>query len=132
MAVDATDLGALPIFGTLSPEELHGLASGADRIEVDGPGVELTRQGDFGHSVFAVLEGTAQVLVEGRTVRDLSPGDVFGEVAVLTSGRRTATVVSTTRMVLASFFMRDVWEIEKTNPAFADALRNLRAVDEAR
>jgi voltage-gated potassium channel len=130
MSVNATDLDALPIFETLTPAELEKLASGANRIEIGDPGVVLTREGDFGHSVFVVLEGQAQVIVEDRVVRDLSAGDIFGEVAVLSSGRRTATVVSSTQMVLASFFKRDVWEIEGKNAAFADDLRKLRAEHE--
>lgn len=127
MPVDATALGELPIFGMLSTSELETLAAGAERIEVGEPGIELMRQGDFGHSVFVVLEGRAQVAVEGRVVRDLSVGDLFGEVAVLSSGRRTATVVSSTKMVLAGVFKRDVWTIEEKNAAFADELRKLRA-----
>lgn len=89
--------------------------------------MELARQGEFGHSVFVVLEGRAQVLVENRVVRELSRGDIFGEIAVLSSGRRTATVVSSTHMVLVSLFKRDVWEVEEKNAAFADDLRQLRA-----
>ena len=73
MPVDATALGELPIFGMLSgTSELETLAAGAERIEVGEPGIELMRQGDFGHSVFVVLEGRAQVAVEGRVVREVS------------------------------------------------------------
>jgi len=126
MPVDATELGALPIFGTLSSAELERLAAGADRVEVAGAGVELTKEGDFGHSVFVVLEGGAQVVVAGEVVRELSAGDLFGEIAVLSSGRRTATVVSSTPMVLMSVFKRDVWAIEETNDAFSAQLRELR------
>ena len=57
----------------------------------------------------------------------LSAGDLFGEIAVISSGRRTATVESLGPMVLASFFKRDIWALEKNNVAFADALRALRA-----
>ena len=127
MSVDATELAALPVFDALSPKELERLAAGADRVEIGEPGVELTTEGDFGHSVFVVLEGSARVSVGDEVVRDVSPGDLFGEVAVLSSGRRTATVVSLTPMVLASVFKRDVWEIEETNAAFAAELRRLRA-----
>ena len=126
MPVDATELGALPIFETLSSAELEKLAAGADRVEVAGAGVELTKEGDFGHSVLVVLEGGAQVVVAGEVVRELSAGDLFGEIAVLSSGRRTATVVSSTPMVLMSVFKRDVWAIEETNDAFSAQLRELR------
>ena len=126
MSVDAAELGALPVFGSLSQEELAKLAAGAERVEVGEPGVELTKEGDFGHSVFVVLEGTADVAVDGDIVRELSHGDLFGEVAVLSSGRRTATVVSSTPMALVSVFKRDVWAIEEKNDAFAEELRRLR------
>jgi len=126
MSVDAAELGALPVFGSLSQDELAKLAAGAERVEVGEPGVELTKEGDFGHSVFVVLEGTAQVAVDGDVVRDLSRGDLFGEIAVLSSGRRTATVVSSTPMALVSVFKRDGWAIEEKTDAFAAELRRLR------
>jgi CRP-like cAMP-binding protein len=126
MSVDAAELGALPVFGSLSQDELAKLAAGAERVEVGEPGVELTKEGDFGHSVFVVLEGTAEVAVDGDVVRELSHGDLFGEIAVLSSGRRTATVVSSTPMALVSVFKRDVWAIEEKNDAFAAELRRLR------
>jgi voltage-gated potassium channel len=126
MSVDAAELGALPVFASLSQQELARLAAGADRVEIGEAGVELTTEGDFGHSVFVILDGTAQVVIDGGVVRNLSAGDLFGEIAVLSSGRRTATVVSSTPMVLVSVFKRDVWAIEEKNDAFAAELRRLR------
>ena len=61
MAVAVTDLAPVPAFGGLSLGELESLASTGERVEVEGPGVEITQQGDFGHSVFAVLAGDARV-----------------------------------------------------------------------
>ncbi len=130
MAVDASDLALVPIFGALLPAELEGLASNGERVEVEGAGVEITHQGDFGHSVYAVLEGDAQVIVDGQVVNQLSAGDMFGEIAVIASGRRIATVESLGAMVLVSFFKRDIWALEKSNAAFADALRALRPADD--
>lgn len=130
MAVDTEELRALTILATLSPAELERLASSGERVEVEGGGVEITQQGDFGHSVFAVLEGDARVLVDGQDVGRISEGELFGEIAVIASGRRTATVESLGPMVLASFFKRDIWALEKSNVAFADALRALRPTDE--
>ena len=126
MAVDAKDLARVPIFGAFLPAELEELASNGERVEVEGAGVEITHQGDFGHSVYAVLEGDAQVIVDGQVVNQLSAGDMFGEIAVIASGRRIATVESLGAMVLVSFFKRDIWALEKSNAAFADALRALR------
>ncbi len=116
----------MPFFTNLSSAELASLAAATERIEV-AAGAELAREGDFGHSVFVVLQGTAQVSVGGAHIRELTAGDVFGEVAVLASGRRTASITALTAMTLLSLFKRDVWELEKRNPAFGEQLRALTA-----
>jgi CRP-like cAMP-binding protein len=121
--VDAVELRAVALFGSLDDQELESLASGAELVEIPSEGVDLTRQGDFGHSVFAVVDGTADVTVDGSPVRRLGRGDVFGEIAVLSSGRRTATVTSTSRMRLVSLFKRDLWRVADANPGFDEALR---------
>ena len=100
--VDAVELRAVALFGSLDDQELESLASCAELVEIPSEGVDLTRQGDFGHAVFAVVGGTADVTVDGSPVRQLGRGDVFGEIAVLSSGRRTATVTSTSPMRLVS------------------------------
>src|SRR5438067_706528 len=58
------------------------------------------------------------------TSEDVRAGDVVGEVAVLSSGRRTASVVATTPLRALTFFKRDVWALEREAP---EAARRLRA-----
>ena len=65
-------------------------------------------EGEFGHALFAIESGTAEVSADGETRATLGPGDVFGEIAVMASGRRTASVVATSPMRLVAFFKRDV------------------------
>jgi cAMP-binding proteins - catabolite gene activator and regulatory subunit of cAMP-dependent protein kinases len=57
----------------------------------------------------------------------LGPGDVFGEFAVVASGRRTATVTATSPMRLIVLLKRDVWALERRDPAVAQRLRELVA-----
>jgi CRP-like cAMP-binding protein len=90
-------------------------------------GETLMAEGDFGHSLFLIESGAAEALHEGTTIGDLGPGDVVGEVAVLASGRRIATVVATSPVQALAFFKRDVWGLEKEAP---DAARRLRAAME--
>ena len=129
--VDVGALGSVPLFEALSPEELRGLAAGADTLDVPAAGVALTREGEFGHSVFAIVSGTASVSVDGSSMRELGPGDVFGEIAVVSSGRRTATVTSTSPMRLISIFKRDLWKLADANPGFDRAVRGITARDGA-
>lgn len=121
--VDAAELRGVTLFGSLDDDELESLASCAELVEIPSEGIDLARQGGFGHAVFAVVGGTADVKVEGSPVRHLGRGDVFGEIAVLSSGRRTATVTSTSPMRLVSIFKRDLWRFADGNPGFDEALR---------
>jgi CRP/FNR family transcriptional regulator, cyclic AMP receptor protein len=128
VTVSIEELAAVPALTLLSGAELDSLAAAAERIDVPA-GTELAVEGDFGHSVFIVLQGTARVAVQGETVRELSAGDAFGEIAVLASGRRTASVTAETPMTLVSLFKRDVWELERQNPAFGERLRSITQLD---
>ena len=96
-AMEISRLAAIPLFADLSEGDLAAVASIATEFEVP-PGEPVATEGDFGHALFAVESGTANVAIGGTTVRTLGPGDIVGEVAVLSSGRRTATVVATSPM----------------------------------
>ena len=117
-------LVGIRLFAGLTAEELDALASVA--VEIDVPeGEAVTVEGDFGHAVLAVVSGTADVVVDDATVSTVGPGDTVGEIAVLASGRRTASVVATSQMRLISIFKRDVWALDRTAPEAARRLREL-------
>jgi CRP-like cAMP-binding protein len=60
---------------------------------------------------------------DGQPLWALGPGDIFGEIAVISSGRRTASVVATSPMRLIALFKRDVWNMERDCPEAAERLR---------
>jgi CRP-like cAMP-binding protein len=124
--VDRSRLEAFTLFAGLTREELGALADVASEV-VAGEGQVLAAEGDFGHALYAIEQGTADVTRDGESVRQLGPGDVFGEVAVLASGRRTATVTATSPMTLIAVFKRDVWRLEQSSPEAAERLRGLVA-----
>ena len=65
------------------------------------------------------------MLADGVAIATVGPGDVIGEIAVLASGRRTASVVATSPMQLITLFKRDVWALEQRAPDAARRLREL-------
>jgi len=59
-------------------------------------GATLVEQGDPGDELYLLFDGLLAVEIDGRTVTELGPGAVVGEVAVLAGGRRTATLRAVT------------------------------------
>lgn len=57
------------------------------------PGEVLIRRGDRGDSAYFIASGAVQVDTPHQQVR-LGRGDVFGEIALMTGGRRSADVVA--------------------------------------
>ena len=116
-------MAAIPVFDGLPEGELDVIANAASELEI-GAGEAVTSEGEFGHALFAVETGTAEVSIDGATVGAVGPGDVIGEIAVLASGRRTASVVATTPLRVIALFKRDVWALDEHAP---EAARRLRA-----
>jgi CRP-like cAMP-binding protein len=102
--------------------ELEAVARAASPREF-ATGERLMTQGDFGHCLFLVTTGTADVSVDGQLVRTVGPGEAVGEVAVLSSGRRTASVVATSPLHAIGLFKRDVWALDRDAPEAALRLR---------
>jgi CRP-like cAMP-binding protein len=128
--VERERLAAIRLFADLPESEQAAIAAVASEREL-AAGDALTVEGDFGHAVFAIEEGTADVRCDGEVIRVVGPGDVVGEIAVLASGRRTATVTATSPMRVISLFKRDVWALERDAPEAARKLRELLARDTA-
>ena len=62
-------------------------------------GTALIRQGEVGDKFYLIRRGQCEVsIADGqsqRVVNTLGEGDFFGEIALLTGGQRSATVVTT-------------------------------------
>jgi CRP-like cAMP-binding protein len=85
-------LRKVPFFEELTPEDLDRIARIGQRRTFDA-GAHIVEQGEEGRGMFVILSGAAEVEVGGR-VHALGPGDFFGEMALVSNRRRTATVVA--------------------------------------
>ena len=120
--MDAKGLESIPLFSSLSKSELKQVAQWADTIDVAAD-TELAREGSFAHEFFVIAEGTAEVRRDGEVVNELGPGDFFGEIGLLETERRTASVVTTTPLTAIVMFQREFRELEHRHPEVADRLR---------
>jgi CRP-like cAMP-binding protein len=100
-----------PLFEGLSKKELAELARLTDDLEVEA-GTVLCREGAIGQEFFAVVDGDVEVTKGGKPVRGREHLDFFGEIALVSNVKRTATV--TARTPLQVFVM--------TRSAFRQAL----------
>jgi CRP/FNR family transcriptional regulator, cyclic AMP receptor protein len=122
--MDRRKIAAVPMFAGLDDADIDRLSEVATEVDLEA-GAALTSEGEFGHALYIVEDGTADVQRDGEVVGTVGPGDVVGEIAVLASGRRTATIVATSPMKLIALFKRDVWVLERNAPAVAERLREL-------
>jgi len=131
--VETSRLASVPLFSGLDEAELAAIAAAASEVEAS-EGQELATEGNFGHAMYVIETGTAEVRVNGAAQTTLGQGEVFGEIAAIASGRRTASVVATSPMRLITLFKRDLWALERDAPGAVDRLRALiserRAADE--
>ena len=89
-------------------------------------GSGVTTLDDNTTSVYLVEQGAADVISDGgEVVQSLGPGDIFGEISLLLTGQRTATVVARTPMRLLSLADQDFQRIRAGVPEFERALRRL-------
>jgi CRP/FNR family transcriptional regulator, cyclic AMP receptor protein len=122
LAVEVERLEGVGLFSMLTKAELKKLSRWIDEVDV-GPGRELTREGAIAHEFFVIEDGAASVRQDGEEISTLGPGDFFGEIALLESPRRTATVVAITPMQLLVMHSRDFKAMEHEMPLVADRLR---------
>ncbi len=120
--MDSAVLETIPLFSALEEVRRGELGGVCSELEVDA-GTSVVHEGDFGYAMFAIVSGTADVVQDGAVIRSLSIGDVFGEIAVLSGGRRTASVVARTPMRLLAVMNRDLWRLEQETPDVAASLR---------
>jgi serine/threonine-protein kinase len=93
-------------------------------------GEVIVREGEPGDEAYIVVEGSCAIrkeLANGtQTIQTIKEGDVFGEMAILSPGPRTATVVAvapTTVLVVTSRVLQD--EMATLKPWMARLLTSL-------
>ena len=119
--MDRDHLKSIPLFSSLSDKALDTVSVFASETTVSA-GKRLVHEGDYSYDLIVIESGTADVIKGGEVVGTLGPGDVFGEMGMLTGGRRTADVVATSSMRLITL---SKWDLQRISSEVNDQLRTL-------
>jgi CRP/FNR family cyclic AMP-dependent transcriptional regulator len=120
--MNAARVRDVPIFRHLSQSELERVAGWLQITSVP-EGHHIVREGAFAHEFFLIEDGDADVLQDQKPIATLGPGDFFGEIALLETDRRTASVVARTPMELIVMGRAEFEQMKKELPTVADQVQ---------
>ena len=125
-SVNAARLKAIPVFAGLGRRELRRVAECADEIEVR-EGEHLLHEGRFAFEFFVIEKGAAEVVREGIHLADLGPGDVMGEIAALSHGQRSASVIAKVPTTVIFIRAQDFRHFAEELPELGEQIRRVVA-----
>jgi serine/threonine protein phosphatase PrpC/CRP-like cAMP-binding protein len=103
-------LAKMPIFARLSERELLRVMQAVE-VRAFGDGDTVILEGDRGDELFIVMTGQVAVLRGGALLTRLGPGEHFGEMALIRSLPRSATVQAEGMTELIAIKRADFFEI---------------------
>ncbi len=126
-AFTVEELAAIPLFAELPPEEVARAARWS-REQCVGAGETVVERWDAARDFYVIVDGEAEVFIDDEYVRQLEPGDFFGEVAALDWGSgfgyvRTATVVATSHLRLLALDPAHLGVLVRASARFGEKLR---------
>ncbi|MEM8778902.1 MAG: cyclic nucleotide-binding domain-containing protein, partial [Cyanobacteria bacterium P01_G01_bin.49] len=114
-------LSQVEVMQQLPEKEKEAIASLITPIYVE-PGQTLCREGELGDYFYMIVQGEAQIIKGKKIVTTLGPGEIFGEMSLLSQEPRSATVVSLTPMELYQLDEENFWQVLTRSPYLALAL----------
>jgi CRP-like cAMP-binding protein len=122
--MDPASLKDVPLFAGLSRRVRKIVAQHADEVAM-AAGTEIVSEGALANELFVIVEGTAEVFEGGTMIRQLGPGAVVGEIGVLKTHKRTATVTATTPVKAIVVYGPELTALDETMPEVFAELETL-------
>lgn len=119
--MDPDHLKTIPLFSSLSDQALDTVSVFASETSVSA-GKRLVHEGDYSYDLIVIETGTADVIKGGQVIGSLGPGDVFGEMGMLSGGKRSADVIASSSMRLITL---SKWDLRRISTEVSDQLQSL-------
>jgi PPM family protein phosphatase len=110
LALERNVLSKMPLFSRLGERELLRVMQSVEVREYKDADV-IIREGDKGDELFIVLDGKVRVTRGEQTLLDLGPGEHVGEMALIRSVPRSASVIAVGAASLIAIRRADFFEI---------------------
>jgi CRP-like cAMP-binding protein len=120
-------LAGVPLFAGCAKKDLGKIAAIADEIDLK-EGKVLTRQGGPALEFFVLLEGSAEIVRDGKPIGTATSGDFFGELALVSQKPRSATITTTSPIRALVITETNFRRLLRENPSIS--LKVLEAVAE--
>ncbi|MBX5482508.1 MAG: cyclic nucleotide-binding domain-containing protein [Myxococcaceae bacterium] len=111
-------LKSIDLFSQIPGEDLTQIAL-VSTEESHEPGDEIFAEGEPGDALYLVLDGKVRVHKHDRVIAELGERECFGEMAILDSTSRSATITAITDVNLLKISREDFQEILNEKPEIA-------------
>uniref|UniRef100_A0A4W6CGH9 Hyperpolarization activated cyclic nucleotide gated potassium channel 1 n=1 Tax=Lates calcarifer TaxID=8187 RepID=A0A4W6CGH9_LATCA len=108
-------VATMPLFANADPNFVTGMLSKL-KFEVFQPNDYIIREGTVGKKMYFIQHGVASVITKFNKEMKLTDGSYFGEICLLTKGRRTASVRADTYCRLFSLSVDHFNEVLEEYP----------------
>uniref|UniRef100_A0A3Q3A4Y0 Hyperpolarization activated cyclic nucleotide gated potassium and sodium channel 2 n=1 Tax=Kryptolebias marmoratus TaxID=37003 RepID=A0A3Q3A4Y0_KRYMA len=120
-------VASMPLFANADPNFVTAMLTKL-RFEVFQPADYIIREGTIGKKMYFIQHGVVSVLTKGSIGMKLMDGSYFGEICLLTRGRRTASVRADTYCRLYSLSVDNFNEVLEEYPMMRRAFETV-AID---
>ncbi|XP_069506184.1 potassium/sodium hyperpolarization-activated cyclic nucleotide-gated channel 3 isoform X2 [Ambystoma mexicanum] len=114
----------MPLFANADPNFVTAMLTKL-RFEVFQPADYIIREGTVGKKMYFIQHGVVSILTKGNKETKLSDGSYFGEICLLTRGRRTASVRADTYCRLYSLSVDNFNEVLEEYPMMRRAFETV-------
>lgn len=90
-------------------------------------GAVILREGDPGNHMYVVMQGELSILIKDKVIATASAGEIVGEMALINSDIRSATVVADTNCILADINQSSFDSLLQYVPDFTMHVMNVLA-----
>ncbi|XP_060116212.1 potassium/sodium hyperpolarization-activated cyclic nucleotide-gated channel 4 [Heteronotia binoei] len=117
-------VASMPLFANADPNFVTSMLTKL-RFEVFQPADYIIREGTIGKKMYFIQHGVVSVLTKGNKETKLADGSYFGEICLLTRGRRTASVRADTYCRLYSLSVDNFNEVLEEYPMMRRAFETV-------